>query len=772
MNRKNTEKAALGVSVPRVEDERLLTGTGRFADDISPPGTAHACFVRSPHAHAVIEKMDSTRAKDAPGVLAVLTGDDLAAENIGNLTCLSFPKTEPEGAFCPERPLLAQGTARFAGEGIAMVVAETPAQAKDAAELVEIDYAPLPAVTLIDAHGDSAPKVWQEADGNRAFSIESGDGASVARLFETAAHVSKLRVAYPRATANTMEPRASIAWSDPMDGRFTVCVSSQEPWGVKETAARIFGTSPLDLRVVTLDVGGGFGMKGQVYPEDMLVLWAAQKTGRPVKWTAERGEAIATDTHGRGPIANAELALDADGKIIAFRTAVDVDVGAYLTGWAAVPPRNAAISYPGMYHVPEIHAAIRATYTNTAFFGPYRGSGKPEASFVLERLVEQAAREMALDPIEVRRKNLIPHDAMPYHTPGGYIYDSGNFGPVLDRVLELSDWAGFEARREEAAARGVRRGIGLSLHCQRAGTFSERMEIRIDAEGAASLHVGTQSTGQGHETMFAQMVSGWLGLPMDHIRVFQGDTDKVLFGRGTFAQRSMVTGGSALKVAADIVIEKGRKFAAFMLEASETDIEFDDGTFRVSGTDRAVSLGEVAELSYQGSGLPPELGIGLDGVGSFDGIYSFPNGCMVAEIEADPETGMITIDTLYAVDDIGAPVNPMTAHGQLHGSVAMGVGESLIEEIIYDRETGQLLTGSFMDYGMPRADIMPDIVSDFCHDPARTNPLGVKGGSEAGNCGVPAAVFHAIQDALGPLGFKDVNLPATPERIWRALGGK
>jgi carbon-monoxide dehydrogenase large subunit len=513
-------------------------------------------------------------------------------------------------------------------------------------------------------------------------------------------------------------------------------------------------------------------MKGQVYPEEPLVLWAAIKLDRPVKWTADRSEAITTDMHGRGPSAEAALALTKEGKFLAFRTSVLVDVGAYLSGSAGVPPRNASISYPGTYHIPEIHALVRATYTNTTLLGPYRGSGKPEATFVLERLIEKAARQMGLDSISLRRRNLILPSAMPYQTPGGYIYDSGNFEQVLDKALELADWNGFENRRNKSQDRGRLRGIGLALHCQRAGTFSERMEIRVGQDGTVALHVGTLSTGQGHETMFSQMVSGWIGIPMSEINVFQGDTDKVLFGRGTFAQRSMATGGSALKHAADEVISKGRRFSAWIMEASEADIDFSDGVFRVTGTDRSVSFREVAETSYLGAGIPPELGIGLDGIGTHDGKFSFPNGCMIAEIEVDPETGSIQVDKIYAVDDVGVAVNPMTLEGQLHGSIAQGLGESLVEQILYDRKSGQLLTGSFMDYGMPRADIMPDIISDLALVSSKNNPLGVKGGSEAGNCGAPPAIVHALIDALSPLGFGDINLPVTPERVWRALEKK
>jgi carbon-monoxide dehydrogenase large subunit len=775
-NIENSKATGMGAPVRRVEDKRFLTGTGRFVDDLAPPRMAIACFVRSPHAHARILGIETTAAKSSPGVIAVLTGEDALRENLGHLECHSFPQSPPQSppgfaSFCPTQPLLAAEKIRYVGEAVALVVAETNAAAKDAVELVEVSYDPLPAVTLIDAHAADAPKVWAEAEGNTGFVIESGDAATVDAQFAAAAHVSTLQVSYPRATANSMEPRAALAWREPMDGRFTLCTSAQEPHSVKQTVSQVLGIPLQDVRVVAMDVGGAFGMKGQTYPEEALVLWAARKLNRPVKWTAERSEAIATDMHGRGPISDSALALDADGRILAFRTSVAVDLGAYLSSFAGVPPRNGTISFPGTYHIPVIHALVRATFTNTSLLGPYRGSGKPEATYVLERLVEQSAREMGIDPIDMRRRNLIPPSAMPYQTAGGYIYDSGDFETVLDRALELSDWNGFASRRAETEQRGLRRGIGLALHCQRAGTFSERMEIRIGQDGSAALHVGTLSTGQGHETMFAQMVSGWLGVPISDIRVFQGDTDKVLFGRGTFAQRSMSTGGSALRRAADVIIEKGRRISAWMMEASEEDIVFADRLFSVTGTDRRVSFRDVAETSYRGSGLPPELGIGLDGVGTNEQAYTFPNGCMIAEIEVDTDTGALRVDRLSAVDDVGVVVNPLTLEGQLHGSIAQGLGESLTEQILYDRESGQLLTGSFMDYGMPRADMMPDIRHDLSLVPSKNNLLGVKGGSEAGNCGVPPAVAHALLDALSAWHVTDIQLPATPERVWKAIRG-
>ncbi len=760
----------LGAAVPRVEDERMLTGKGRYVDDMSMPGTCHACVVRSPHAHARLLSIDTTEAKASPGVLLILTGEDVIKEQLGDLTCMSFPKLLPGSpSFCPSQPILARDKVLFVGEGIALVVAETLEQAKDAGELLEIEYEVLPAVTLIDAHAANAPKVWDEANGNTSFQTISGDNADVTAQFAAAAHISNFRVQYPRATSNSMEPRATLAYRNQMDGRMTLCSSAQEPHEIKHVVSHVLGMSQLDLRVVAMDVGGAFGMKGQVYPEDVLVVWAARQLDRPVKWTADRSEAIATDMHGRSPIADASMAFNKDGKILAMRTSVIVDVGAYLSIWAAVPPRNATISFPGTYDIPMIHAEVKATFSNTTLMGPYRGSGKPEASYVLERLMSNAAREMGIDPIELRRRNLISSEAMPYQTPGGYLYDTGDFVKVLDTAIALADWDGFEKRKTEAEQNGRRRGIGLALHCQRAGTFSERMEIRVDQDGLISAHVGTLSTGQGHETMFAQMISGWLSVPIDDVRVFQGDTDKVLFGRGTFAQRSMATGGSALKLAANEVIRKGSRIAAWMMEASEADVAFEGGNFTVAGTDRSVTFKEVVKTSYLGAGVPQDLGLGLDGVGNHDGTYSFPNGCMICEVEVDAETGSLNVDRLYAVDDVGVVVNPLTLAGQLHGSIAQGLGEATVEQILYDRKSGQLLTGSFMDYGMPRADMMPDIISEESLVPSTNNPLGVKGGSEAGNCGMPSAIILAVLDALAPLGVKDVPIPATPQRVWRAI---
>jgi carbon-monoxide dehydrogenase large subunit len=764
-----TNKNGIGAPVRRLEDPRFLTGRGRYVDDMVFPNMAYAYVVRSPHAHARVVSIDTAQALQAPGVLAVLTGKDTLKDNIRGIPCNSYPSLPSGAPFQrPTRSILATEFVRHVGDGVALVVAETMSQAKDAGERLAVQYEPLPAVTLADALAADAPKVWSNAPDNIAFSLERGDASAVAQKFAGAAHVTKLSLHYPTASANSMEPRAALAHRE-TDGRYALYTTCQTPYRVRDALSTVFGMSELNLRVVAPDVGGGFGMKSQVYPEEALVLWAAMRLGRPVKWTGERSECIAADSHGRHQMAEAELALDADGRIQALRVTVAVDLGAYLSYAAGVAPHNATISYTSTYDIPLIHAVVRAVFTNTGMTSPYRGTGKPEAGFVIERLIDKAAREMNIDLIEMRRRNLISPTAMPYHTPGGYVYDSGEFEKVLDKALTLADWNGFPSRRADSAARGLRRGIGLALHCQRAGNQPERMEIRVAPNGTVALHVGTHSHGQGHETVFAQMVHEWLGVPLDRIRLFQGDTDRILYGRGTFSQRSMIAGGSALKLAADEVIAKGKRLAGWMLEASASDIEFKEGMFRITGTDRAVSFADVAKKSYMGAGLPAEFGIGLDGVGAHPGPNTFPNGCMISEVEVDAETGLVDVLKLFAVDDSGVVINPLTLEGQLHGSIAQGLGEALFEHLVYDRQSAQLLAGSFMDYAMPRADDMPFIVSDVHPVPAKTNLLGVKGGSEAGNGGAPPAIVHAIIDALAEWDVRDIPLPATPENIWRAI---
>lgn len=762
--------AAIGIPQPRLEDERFLTGRGRFVADIQPSDAAHAIVVRSPHAHARIVRCDAGPARSAPGVLLVLTAQDLAREQIGGLPCEAFPRLPAGSSFHrPLQPILACEKVRHVGEAVALIVADSEARARDAAERMVIEYEPLAAATLAEAHANDPPKVWDEAAGNVCFELERGDAHAIDQAFRRAAHVSRVDVHYPRASANAIEPRAVLAWCDALDGRYTICSSTQFPFQLREVLAQVFGLPEQRLRVIAPDVGGAFGMKSQIYPEEALVLWAAMKLARPVRWIADRNESLAADMHGRHQITHAQLALDAQGRALALRVVVAIDLGAYLAYSAGVAPNNAAISYTNTYDIPLIHTRVQAVFTNTAPVGPYRGTAKPEATYVTERLLERAAHAMHIDPIEIRRRNLIPPGAMPYRTPGGYLFDSGDFARVLDRAIELADWSGFAMRRTLSEARGLRRGRGLAMHCQRAGSQSERMEVRVAPDGSIALHVGTLATGQGHETVFAQMASHRLGVPLASISIVQGDTDRVLYGRGTFAQRSMNAGGSALKLAIDEVVHKARRIAAWMLEAAEADLSFEHGAFKVAGTDRVARFEDVAKKAYQPVGLPAEFGIGLDGVGSHDGPNNFPNGCMVCEVEVDTDTGQVTVDRLVAVDDVGVVINPLLLKGQLHGSIAQGLGQALVEQVVYEPGSGQLLTASFLDYAMPRADLLPPIEADVVNVPTATNLLGVKGGSEAGNVGAPPAIVHAILDALAPLGVTDIQMPATPERVWRAI---
>ena len=763
-------RQGIGAPVRRIEDLRHLTGKGRFVDDMSAPDMVFAHVVRSPHAHARIAGINATDALAAPGVLLVLTGADVIREDIGGLPCEAFPALPPGAPYHrPLQPILAVDKVRHVGEAVALVVAMTRAQAIDAGERLSVDYQPLSAVTLPDALAPDAPRVWDHATSNRCFQIERGDRATVDAAFRGAAHVTRLEAQYPRASANPIEPRGAVASRDPLDGRYTLCTSTQFPFQAREVIAGVLRIAESTLRVIAPDVGGAFGMKSQIFPEEVLLVWAAMKLNRPVKWIADRSESLAADMHGRHQMAQCEIALDQRGKVLALRVAVAIDLGAYLGYSAGVAPNNAAISYTNTYDIPLIHAVVNAVFTNTAVVGPYRGTAKPEATFVVERLLDKAAREIGMDGVALRRRNLIASSAMPYRTPGGYLFDSGDFEGVLDKALALADWDGFPVRAAQSRARGLERGRGLAMHCQRAGSQAERMEIRVAQDGTIALHVGTLATGQGHETMFAQMIAEWLGAPFERVHVFQGDTDKLLYGRGTFAQRSMNAGGSALRLAADEVVKKGKRIAAWMMETSDADIEFIDGTFRVKGTDRAVSFSAVAKKAYLPVGLPPGLGIGLDGVGIHQGPNNFPNGCMICEVEADIETGRVTVDRITAVDDVGAVINPLTLEGQLHGSIAQGLGPALFEEVRYDRDTGQLVTGSFLDYSMPRADDLPHIVSAVAPVPTTTNLLGVKGGSEAGNVGMPPAIVNAIVDALASLGIDDISMPATSERIWRAI---
>jgi carbon-monoxide dehydrogenase large subunit len=752
----------------RSEDFRFLTGHGQFVDDIAIHNAAHGYVLRSPHAHARIRSIDITAALRAPSVLLVLTGADVKKDGLGELESRFFP---PRWAHRPTQPVLVSSKVRHVGDRVAFVVAETLSQSKDAAELIEVDYEVLPAAAdPEDALVDGAPLVWDDATSNVSFRVEKGDQTAVNAAFAKAAHVTKLLMRYPRASANPIEPRATIGLFDRYQNRYTLHAASQAPFRPRDMiAARILHIPESNLRVVAPDIGGGFGMKGAVYPEDVLVVWAAGKIDRPVKWSADRSESFISDMHGRDLRATAEMALDNDGRILAVRADFVANVGAYLGYAAGAPAMAATTNISSVYDVPLIYATARAVFTNTPLLGPYRGSGRPEATYVIERLIDKAAREMSIDSVSIRRRNLVPASAMPYQTPGGHTYDSGDFSQMLDMALKLADWDGFPARRIQSQKKGRLRGIGIGMHCEFSGLQSERMEMRVDQNGSITVLVGTLATGQGHETMYAQMVSDWLGVPMTHIRILQGDTDRVLFGRGTYAERSATVGGAALRFATDDLVQKGKRIAAWMLEAEERQIEFDNGLFRMKQTNKSVGLRDVAHTAYAGHGLPKELGLGLDGVGVSEGTPSYPNGCIICELELDPETGKIQLEKMSVADDVGIVINPLMLDGQLSGSIAQGIGQILNEEIVYDRQNGQLLSGSFMDYGMPRADDMPPVEAHFATIPAKTNPLGIKGGSEAGNIAAPPAIVNAVVDALSSLGIVDIALPIRSERVWQAI---
>ena len=772
----------IGQPVRRVEDQRFLTGRSRYVDDIQLPHMLHGAVVMSPHAHARIRRIDTAAAQSMPGVALILTGEDVKAEKLGGIPPLFMPEDMggPKG-YRTFRPLLEPAKVRYVGDRVAFVVAGSPANARLAAEAIEVDYEPLPAVVNVeDAAKEDAPKVWDDnAAGNLAFPLMMGNKEATDAAFAKARHTVSLRLYNNRVTANTMEPRAVIGDYNAADGAFTLYTSSQNPHGVRSIlAGAVFRLPEIKIRVISPDVGGGFGMKGDIYPEDGLVLWASRRLGRPVKWVATRTESLLGDNHGREQLVHAEMALDENGKILAVRAQALHSVGAYVTNAGVVPVLCALRNIPNVYVVPAMLVASKATFTHTTPLGPYRGAGRPEASYVIERLMDEAARKLDMDPVELRRRNYIPPSAMPYNTTAGWTvgaavgwtYDSGDFARLTDRALELSDWNGFQKRKQESQAKGRLRGRSLIYYLEDSGVFNERMEIRFDPSGMVTVVAGTHSHGQGHATTYAQLVTDWLGVPFENIRLVQGDTDAVAFGRGTYASRSAMLGGSALKGAADAIIEKAKDMAAHLMEASSKDIEFQAGKFTVVGTDRSLPLTDVAKAFFRPVGPTTKFGTGLDASGSSNHPPTFPNGCHACELEIDPDTGEVFIDRYAVVDDVGRVINPMICHGQIEGALAQGIGQALMENVAFDRESGQMLSASFMDYAMPRAADLPlHYELDFIDVPAKTNPLGVKGVGEAGCVGAPPAVMNAIFDALRPLGVQHLDMPATPHRVWQAI---
>jgi carbon-monoxide dehydrogenase large subunit len=767
-------KFGIGQAVRRVEDQRFLLGQGRYVDDISLPGQCCAVTVLSPHAHARIKRVDVARARAAPGVVCVLTGADVAADQLGSFTAVLMPEDfgAPKG-YRTFQPLLCSEEVRFVGDRIALVVAETLMQARDAAELVDVEYEPLPAVIdLEDAAKENAPKVWQDCpQGNVGYRLMFGNKDATDAAFAGAKHVVKLRVESNRLSPVSMEPRVAIGDYNPADDFYTLYTASQNPHGVRMEMSHIFHVPENRIRVISPDVGGGFGLKGGPFPDDALVLWASRRLRRPVKWVATRSESMLTDHCGRETVYYGELALDEHGKILALRAHSLFQLGAYFVGAALAAGAFSVRFIPEAYDVQTMLLTSQGLFTNTSQSGPYRGAGRPEAAYFMERLIEHAARETGIDPAEIRRRNLIPPDRLPYSTPTLWTYDSGEFQRLMDRCIEASDWKGFAARRQASEKEGKLRGHAVSYYIEFGGIFNERMGLRFDPDGTLTILGGTHSHGQGHATVFAQLVHEWLGVPLQSIRYVQGDTAQVPIGRGTYGARSATVGGNALKAAAEAIIDKAKPMAASLMEADAADVEFADGRFRVVGTDKAISLVEIAQAAYAPMGpLTDKFGVGLEAAGSYSANPpSHPNGSHVCELEVDPETGEVVVDRYFVVDDLGRVLNPMIVCGQIHGGVVQGLGQALIEQQVYDRQSGQLLSGSFMDYGMPRADNMPSIHAELEEIPCKTNPLGVKGIGESGTIGAPPTVINAVLDALSPLGVTTIEMPATPMRVWQSI---
>jgi carbon-monoxide dehydrogenase large subunit len=781
----------IGAAVRRKEDVRFLTGRGTYTDDINRYGQTHAYIVRSSQPHAAIKRIDTSKALAAPGVVAVFTGADMAADGVGGLPCGWLIKNKDGSPMKePAHPPLVVDRVRHVGDHIAVVIAETKAQAKDAAELVEIDFEPLPAVVdSLDALKAAAPQVHGDAaPGNLCYDWELGDKAAVDAAFAKAHKVAKIDLFNNRLIPNAMEPRAATGDYDPASGDYTLYTTSQNPHVIRLLmGAFVLHIPESKLRVYAPDVGGGFGSKIYHYAEEAIVTWAAGKVKRPVRWTADRSESFMSDAHGRDHHSHAELALDKDGKFLALRVATVANMGAYLSTFAScIPTYLYATLLAGVYTTPAIYAEVKAVFTNTVPVDAYRGAGRPEATFLIERLVDIAAKEMGMDRVEIRRRNFIPTDAFPYQTPVALQYDSGDYFSTLEQAQKTADWAGFEARRTEAKKRGKLRGIGVSTYLEacgiapsniagalgaRAGLY-EAATVRVHPTGSVTILTGSHSHGQGHETTFAQVVAETLGIGIDQIDVVHGDSNKIRFGMGTYGSRSLAVGGTAIVKALDKVVNKAKKIAAHLLEASVNDIEFKDGKFTVVGTDKSKTFGEIALTAYVPHNYPlEELEPGLEENAFYDPKnFTFPGGCHIAEVEIDPDTGVTKVVNFTAVDDVGRVINPMIVEGQVQGGVAQGIGQALLENCVYDK-SGQLITGSYMDYAMPRADDLPSIGVATHVTLCTHNPLGVKGCGEVGAIGSPPAVINAVVDALKDHGVTHMDMPASPQKVWSVING-
>jgi carbon-monoxide dehydrogenase large subunit len=765
------ERYGIGQPVARSEDPVLLRGEGHYSDDFSRPGQAYAVIVRSAHAHGLIRRIDTAAARAMPGVLAVYTAAELAAGGIVPMPPRQVMKNRDGTPMAtPERPVLATDKVRHVGEAVAAIIADSVAAAKDAAEAVVVDIDPLPAVSEpAEANAADAAPLYDEVPGNVALDFHYGDSEAVAAAFAKAAHVTRLRLRNNRVVINPLEPRAALAEYDPARQHFTLHVGCQGVFGFRNYIAQVMGVGRDKMRVVTDRVGGSFGMKQPNMSEYFCILQAARELGRPVKWTDERSGSFVSDTHGRDADMDAELALDRDGNFLAVRLNGYGNLGATL-GAPGPSTNNAVRNTLGVYRTPLIEVSTKCVFTNTTPVGAYRGAGRPEANYYMERLVETAAREIGIDRVALRRRNHIRPEAMPYKSPNGTTYDSGEFTALLDKAVALADWDGFPGRQAASRARGKLRGRGISDYLELTGPGGREMGgIRFEENGDVTIITGTLDYGQGHASPFAQVLASRLGIPFRCIRLLQGDSDELIAGGGTGGSKSMIVSGNAIVGASDKVIEKGRQIAAHVLEAAAADIEFRAGRFVIAGTDRSVGLMELAAKLRAGLEVPPELPQSLDVADAYDGPPSaFPNGCHIAEVEVDPETGVVDVVKYTFVNDFGVVINPLLVNGQAHGGIVQGIGQALCERTVYDAD-GQLLTGSFMDYAMPRAEDAPFFVHDFHSVPAKTNPLGAKGCGEAGCAGALPSVVNALIDALSEFGISHIDMPATPERVWRAI---
>ncbi|MFQ5973041.1 MAG: xanthine dehydrogenase family protein molybdopterin-binding subunit [Alphaproteobacteria bacterium] len=769
-------KFGVGQAMTRTEDFRLLTGQGRYTDDFSLPDQSYAFILRSPFAHAEIKGIDTAAAARAPGVLLVLTGDDVAKDDLGPVPC-KHDMNNRDGTPRADtyRPVLAQGRVRHVGDPVALVVAETLNQARDAAELIEVDYEDLPAaVDTYAAAQPGAPLIWDSAPGNICFDWDKGDREAVEAAFAKATRTTSIELINNRVVVNALEPRVALAEHDRSANRTTLYVPSQGVHNLREQLAdMIFKVDRSEIRVVSGDVGGGFGMKIFLHPEYPMIVWAARKLGRPVRWTSDRSEGFMADTQGRDNVTKAELAMDDDGHFLALRVTTYANLGAYLSNFGPFIPTGAGTSMlAGLYRTPAIYVNVLGVLTNTVPTDAYRGAGRPEAIYVIERLVDKAAREVGLAPAELRRRNFVTPEELPYSTPLGETYDSGEFTALMEKGMDKADWNGFEARREDARSRGRLRGIGMATYVETCGGGPEETaDVRLDENNEkVTIYIGNVSNGQGHETGYKQVMSDRLGLDVDLIEVVQGDSELVPTGL-TGGSRALPVGGVAVARVSEAIIEKGRQIAANVMEAAAADIEFSDAMFTVAGTDKTMSLFDVARAARDDGNLPEGISPGLDEEYTQKPEAStYPNGCHICEVEIDPETGIVDIVRYTAVDDFGDVINPLTLAGQVHGGIGQGVGQALLEHTVYDEATGQLISGSLMDYTLPRADDVPSINFSTRNVPCRTNPLGIKGAGEAGAIGAPPSVMNAIVDALEPeLGLVNVDMPATAQSVWSLL---